>query len=694
MLFSKTVISCVGRRTGAKILTALLAAIPMASASAQVSDSDDLAYMSLEDLLGMEITTLSRKAEDLADAPAAVHVISQSDIQRSGARSIPDLLRMVPGMQVAQIDGSKWAVTARGTNGQFANKLLVLMDGRNLYTPLAGGVFWIEQDTDLANIERIEVIRGPGATMWGANAVNGVVNIITKNAADTVGSNMSVLGSDRGTMEGTFRYGAGDDQFAYRLFAKFTSLDPNTDLLGFEAADDYDMVRIGGRADWAFDDGDSIVFTADVYTGDIGETRIVRTLTPPYTTIEGQTSDAQGAHALVRWSNNLENGSNLQFQGYLTYTDRFFKTFNEERVTLELDLQQSVALGERHNLMWGVAYRNSWDEMDLTDPFVARANNPKAEYRLISAFVQDNFAVSEDFRVIFGTKIENSNYSSNDIDFEPSARFSYRFNDTHSAWAAASRAIRLPSRAEQDFSFINELIPPGDPSFPLPVPTIISASADGEMVVEEVTAIELGYRFRSGNLVVDVAAFWNDYDHLRSANIGVPLCQPSGQPLPLDPTCVLASTFVELPAPIQNDSFSETAGVEIALSTQLTDWWSLHGAYTYFDEVDFENTVGPSTVFLEDSPENQLSLRSNMDISDSLKLDLWLRHADAYELQGIDEYTALDVRVAWAPSESLEISAVGRNLGAGSHLEFISELNDLLPIQIESEAYLELRWGF
>ncbi len=694
MSISSVVLDKAGRRLVVILVSAILTAAPVAAASGQVSDSSHLAYMSLEDLLSMEITTLSRKAEDLADAPAAVHVISQSDIQRSGARTIPDLLRMVPGMQIAQIDGNKWAVTARGTNGQFANKLLVLMDGRNVYSQLAGGVFWNEQDTDLANIERIEVVRGPGATMWGANAVNGVVNIITKNAADTVGGDVSLLGSDRGTMEGTFRYGDGDEEFAYRLFAKFTSQDPNVDVLGAEAADSFEMARIGGRADWSFDDGDTIVFTADAYIGDVGETRIVRTLTPPFRTIEGQVYDTQGAHALARWSSELENGANLQLQGYLTYSDRSFKTINEERITLELELQQSMSMGERHNLMWGLGYRNSWDEMTLTDPFVAQVDDPSEEYRLISAFVQDDIAVSENLRVIVGTKIENSNYSTRDIDIEPSARFSYRLNDTHSLWAAASRAIRLPSRGEQDFSFINEIIPPGDPSFPLPVPAVVTASSVGNMGVEEVVAIEFGYRFRSGNLLVDVATFWNDYDHLRSANIGVPVCQPSGQLLPLDPTCVFTSTYVELPAPIQNAIFSETAGVEVSLSTQVTDWWSLHGSYTYFDEIDFENVLGLSTVFLEDSPKNQFSLRSNMDISEDLRLDLWLRHAGEYAVLGIDEYTAIDIRLAWAPSESLEVSAVGRNLGAGTHPEFISELNDLTPIQIEPEGYLELRWGF
>ncbi|MDJ0910664.1 MAG: TonB-dependent receptor [Woeseiaceae bacterium] len=696
MFIKKAALGRAGRRAVAVILSALLTAIPFASASAQVSDSSDLAYMSLEDLLSMEITTLSRKAEDLADAPAAVHVISQSDIQRSGARSIPDLLRMVPGMQVAQIDSNKWAVTARGTNGQFANKLLVLMDGRNVYSPLASGVFWNEQDTDIANIERIEVIRGPGATMWGANAVNGVVNIITKNAVDTVGGDVSILGSDQGSMEGTFRYGAGDEAFAYRIFAKVTSLDPNVDLLGNEAGDSFEMVRVGGRADWAFDDGDTLVFTADAYSGEVGSTAIVNTLSPPFVSIANQTRDTVGGHALARWSTDLENGSNLQLQGYVSYADRFFQGINTERLTLDLDLQQSIALGDRHNLMWGFGYRSSWDELQTIDPLFASVDDPKKDYRLISAFIQDDFSVTENFRIMFGTKIENSNFSPENIEVEPSARFSYRFNETHSMWGAASRAIRLPSRGEQDGSFVSAVVPPGDPSLPLPVPTLVTASSSGGMISEEVFAIEFGYRFRSGNLLIDVATFYNDYDKLRSADVAAaPICQPGGQILPFDPTCVATATYVELPVLINNISFSETAGVEVAASTQVTDWWSLHGVYTYFDEVSWGNDAGNSaSFFLEDSPENQFSLRSNMDVSEDLQLDVWLRHAGAYEAQGIDEYTAVDVRVAWQPSESIEVSAVGRNLGAGTHTEFVSELNEVVPVQIEPEGYIEVRWGF
>lgn len=683
-----------GQRAVGVLLGALFAAMPITTASAQVNDSADLAYLSLEDLLSMEITTLSRKAEDLADAPAAVHVISQSDIQRSGARTIPDLLRMVPGMQVAQIDGNIWAVTARGTNGQFANKLLVLMDGRNLYSPLASGVFWNEQDTDLANIERIEVIRGPGATMWGANAVNGVVNIITRNAADTVGGDVSLLGSDRGTMEGTFRYGAGDDRFAYRLFAKLTSRDPNVDLSGAEAADSFEMTRVGARADWSLAGGDSVVLTADAYAGEAGETQTVRRLTPPFRRVESRINETRGGHVLGRWTRVLDNGSSLQVQGYLTYSDRTFKTINEARNTFEIDLQQSTGSGEQHSLMWGLGYRSSWDEITLTDPFVAQVEDTSVTYNLLSAFVQDDIAISENLRFIVGTKIEHSNYSTRNLDFEPSARFSYRFDDAHSVWAAASRAIRLPSRGEQDFSFINELIPPGDPANPFPVPMLITASSDGDMGVEEVVALEMGYRYRSGNLLIDVAAFWNDYDHLRHANVGDPICRPGGQFPALDPTCLATSTHVELPAPIENHAFSETAGIEISLSTRLTDWWNVHAAYTFFDEVSFDSADGPSTIFLEDSPENQFSLRSNMDISETLRTDVWLRYADAYEAQGIEAYTALDVRLSWAPSETLEISAVGRNLGAGTHLEFISELNDLEAVQIEPEAYVELRWSF
>jgi iron complex outermembrane receptor protein len=661
--------------------------------AAEISDAADLVDLSLEELLNMEITTLSRKAEDLGDAPAAVFVISQKDIQRSGARTIPDLLRMVPGMQVAQIDGNKWAVTARGANGRFANKLLVLMDGRTLYSPLLSGVYWDVQDTDLAAIDRIEVIRGPGATMWGANAVNGVVNIITKDARNTVGGDVHVLGGNRAAREGLLRYGSKTGDAAYRVYLKGVDRDGNSNLGGEQNGDSFNMARAGARADWSTSDTQSFMLSAEVYDGKAGETRIVRSITPPYETTTDFETEMSGAFALFRWNRDLSNGSNLQVRSYISLEDREGFTYSEKRETFDIDVQHSVELGDGLDMMWGVAYRESADE--TTDSFEVMLDPLDFTQRSFSGFIQgDIFLMDDRLRLILGSKFEHTNLSHRDLEVEPSIRFSMEANDANTVWGAVSRAIRVPSRGESSGTVVNTVLPPGQPEFPLPVPLVAAMAGNPGFKSEEIVAYELGFRHRRNDLYIDVAVFLNDYDKLRSVTQDVPTCQPDGQMLPLDPACVLGASYVQSLFNLENGSTSTMAGAEIWVSKQATDWWHLQAGYTYIDEIDSNSNNALQLQFQEDSPPHQLSLRSSMDLPRDVDLDLWLRYVDELELQMIDAYTALDVRVAWSATQNFEIAAVGRNLIAGTHQEFVSELGDLVPVAIEPEAYVELRWSF
>ena len=356
---------CLVRRFSSFCGFAVVLLVATGASAESMDDTDDLANLSLEELLATEITTLSRKAESLGGAPAAVFVISQSDIRRSGARSIPELLRMVPGMQVAQIDGNKWAVTARGANGRFANKLLVLMDGRTLYTPMLGGVFWDVQDTDLSAIERIEVIRGPGATMWGSNAVNGVVNIITKHAADTQGGNLSVAGG-QGGVESVIRFGASNDDVAYRAFAKVLDRDGNLNLAGDDIGDDTDMIRVGGRVDWDRADGDEFTVSGEAYSGESGEYRISRSVIPPYEIVNERATDVSGIFALARWSHRLDEDAEFEVRAYFDSYDREGATYDEKLEVFDLDLQHRFRVGERHDLIWGVNFRRSESQTEGT----------------------------------------------------------------------------------------------------------------------------------------------------------------------------------------------------------------------------------------------------------------------------------------------------------------------------------------
>lgn len=661
-------------------------------AGARADQADELADLSLEELLGMEITTLSRKTENLGGAPAAVFVISQSDIRRSGARTVPDLLRMVPGIQVAQIDGNKWAVTARGANGRFANKLLVLRDGRTLYNPLLSGVYWDVQDTDLDAIERIEVIRGPGATMWGANAVNGVVNIITSKAADTQGGSVNLLASDRDSMEGVVRYGGTTEDTAYRVFAKFTERDANVGLIDAIEQDDSRMTRVGARVD-RDRSGRELSFSSEAYSGHSGETRTNLSPAPPYTTIAGADDDLRGAFALMRWSEELSPDSSLQFRGYYSYDERHTTPFEERRSTLDVDIQHQFAPGHNHNIMWGLAYRNSADRTVGT--FQISLDPANRSQRLLSGFIQDDVSLfDERARLIIGSKFEHGNFSDRDVEIEPSVRFSLDLSEHTTAWGAVSKAVRLPSRGELDGVITGAVLAPGNVTLPLPVPVVAVVQGNPQMKSEEVIAYELGFRLQREDLILDLALFYSDYEKLRSLDAPVLTCQPGDQLLISDPACIAAADFVLSESLLGNRNTVDSHGVEVALSKQLADWWRIHAGYTYY-RFDIQSiTADTGFVVAEDSPENQFSLRSSMDLPRDMELDLWLRYVDELEAQEIDSYTALDLRLTWSPTTRLRVAAVGRNLLAGTHMEFMSELGDLEPVRIEPEGYLEVTWSF
>lgn len=659
----------------------------------ELSASDTLADLSLEELLSTEITTLSRKPESIGSAPAAVHVITQSDIRRSGARSIPELLRLVPGMQVAQIDGNKWAVTARGANGRFANKLLVLMDGRSLYSPMLSGVQWDAQETDLSSIERIEVIRGPGATMWGSNAVNGVVNIITKHAGDTQGGNLTVLGGQQG-YEGIARYGSEFENSALRLWGKFTDRDGNVTLAGDDVDDYTEMARIGGRYDWDGNQRDELTFSFEVYDGKSGEYRISRSLVPPYTTVGDSVTDISGGFVMAHWSREFDAGANLEVRTFFDKHERNVPTYNEEIETFDIEVQYGFAMGERHHWMVGASFRSTSDETDETFEIAIRPNDTTNER--YTAFVQDEISLLDGrARLILGSKFEHNEFGDKEVEIEPNARFSFALTDRQTIWTSISKAVRMPSRGELGGRVVGEVIPPGQPDLPLPVPAVAIVVGNPDMIPEDVTAYELGYRMRDSNFQFDVSLFFNDFSNLRSLTQGAPVCVPSGAILPLDPGCVFTATHVEAPLFIENQAGYDASGVEIWISRQVSEAWRLQGSYTYFHTSDNVNGVGQEELgVVEDSPDHQVALGSSTDFGENLELDLWLRWVDELEAQQVDAYTALDLRFAWTPTPTVSVAAVGRNLFAGDHVEFMSELVDLAPVQIESEAFVELRWNF
>ena len=685
--------SALGRILLPLIAVTIVTMIPDVRADDMIA-GDDLADFSLEELLNTEITTLSRKAESLTGAPAAVHVITRSDIRRSGARSIPELLRLVPGMQVAQLDGNKWAVTARGANGRYAPRLLVLMDGRTLYNPMLSGVQWDVQDTDLSAIERIEVIRGPGATMWGSNAVNGIVNIITKHAADTQGGTIGVVGGQQG-YETVMRYGVESGDSAFRLFGKYYDRDGNVSLSGADTEDYSEMVRFGGRYDWDGSDSDEFTLTFEVYDGEAGEYRISRMPAPPYQEFLDTASETSGGYLMGRWSRKYSDTSALEIRAYFDSHARDVYTYTEDVDTVDVDLQHSFAVGGRHEWIWGLSYRSSSDT--TTDSFEIQILPLNATNKRVTAFVQDEISLLDGrARLMLGSKFEHNDASDSNVEIEPSIRMSFNTSDKSAIWAAVSQAVRVPSRGERGGKVISATLPPGaDPQLPFPIPTAIALTGNPDLISEDVTAYEVGYRMRNPDFQLDVSMFYDVFSNLRSVVPGLPTCVPGGGSPLVDPTCLFASTHVEVPLVLANGSDYDVMGVEVWMSKQLSPRWKVQGGYTYFRSTDGgAGSLTESLQFPEDSPEHQLTLRSSTDINENLELDVLGRWVDELEFQQIDAYAAVDFRFAWTPMPGMSVAAVGRNLFADDHVEFISELADLAPVQIEPEGFIELRWNF
>ncbi len=692
-----------GRQRAARFIvavSAVLAAVPSAAfdADAPGGNPDELLDMSLEELLDVEITSVSKRSQSLSTAPAAVFVISQQDMRRSGAQTIPDALRMVPGMNVAQIDGNKWAVTARGFNGRYAAKLLVLIDGRSIYTPLFSGVWWDVQDISLDSIERIEVIRGPGATLWGANAVNGIINIITKSAAETHGGLASVGVGTEGGNEVAMRYGAAfNEQTHYRVFAKYHDRMGNSDLSGNPTADDWQSARLGLRVDRETGSGDSMMFVSEVYEGTMGSTVNDLSLQPPFLSIVDAEEEASGFYAQFAWNRILDSGSEMGLQVYYDHTDRDAYLYDSVTVdTIDLDFQYAFSLRDRHEIVWGLNYRYSDDQM--VNGFSLALQPTSDSQRWTSFFIQDEYAVSPDRAYLtVGAKFEHHSFSQEDVEIQPNVRFRYHFGDSSTVWGSVSRAVRLPARGDRGAQVVSAIIPPLTPMNPAPVPVSVNLYGNPAYESEELVAYELGYRTSpSENLIFDVAAFFHQHDNERSIATGAPMCMPSGVLTFIDPLCVISAQYIETPLSIANSSGYESYGVELLADWTPTTWWRLQGVLSTLRRgEDEQQTPSPVPVaIVQESPEFQASVRSMMNFSQNTEFDLWLRYVDELPESGVDSYVTADLRIAWSPRDTLQIAVVGKNLFDPGHIEFISEVGDVVPVEIERRASVEFRWSF
>ncbi len=645
---------------GVLLLGVLIAALAAGHVHAEDPADIDFTKLSLEELMDVEVTSVSKRPQKVADAAAAIFVIGQEDIRRSGATSVPELLRMVPGVEVARIDANKWAVSIRGFNGRFSSKVQVLTDGRSVYNTAFSGVYWEAQDVVLEDVERIEVIRGPSASVWGANAMNGVINIITKSAKDTQGV---LLSAGAGTQEqgfGTARFGGKvSEKLHYRGYAKSFTVGEGPVASGNRGADETRQVRTGFRLDWEPTVRDLFTLSGDLHEQDYGSTAVTLPLrTPPFSRTSNERGKSSGGNILGRWSRSFSETSNVALQAYY---DRFQKEELGIGVTTDVadvDFQHAFQAFARNHLVWGLGYR--YTRTELNDNQLIRVPYGARDDSLFSAFVQAEIAlIADELRFIIGSKVEHND--STGVELQPSARILWSPTPTQSAWAAVSRAVRLPYISEEDAEITSAVIPPFTPENSTPFPAEIAFSGNRDIVSEDLLAFEAGYRVQPfDKLTLDATAFYNFYDDLRGFVAGAPFLV--GVP----------PERVVVPAEMEANDSAETWGFEVAADWEPFSWWRLKGAYTYFRENLDNEAMGHGS-----SPLHQASLRSMFDLGRGWEFDLWPRYVDNLTFDSVESYVDLDARLGWRPTNAVEFSLVGQNLLDARRKEAFS---DLFPI--------------
>ena len=673
--------------TGRMLLAGMLAVCPLANVSAAGPQSvPDVTSMSLEDLMNMQVTSVSKRSQKVADAAAAVFVITQEDIRRSGATSIPDALRMVPGLEVAQIDQNKWAIGSRGFNGRFDNKLLVLIDGRSVYTPLFSGVYWNVQDVVLEDVDRIEVIRGPGATLWGANAVDGVINIITKSAKATQGGLVSAgAGSQEATAE-TVRYGAKvKDSTYYRVYGKYYDWYPSIDPAGATASDGWHALRGGFRVDSNVTTRDSVTVQGDLYHDNFGETLTVPSLTSPnFWSTYPNNGRESGGDLLGRWNHSFSRSS-TSLQMYYDRTNIADPTvFGDHESVYDIDFQHDIHLGESQELVWGLGYRSIRDTNGSS--FTVALLPDHSSLNQYSAFVQDEVNLLDNhMHITVGSKFEHNPFTG--FEFEPNVRVLGTLTNKQSVWAAVSRAVRTPALTEEGLQLNVGIVPPGTAPFNSPLPLVEAIFGSPQFGSEDLLAYEVGYRVQATNsFSLDIAAFYNNYTNLRSAEPGAPILV--GSPVP---------SYVVLPFVASNKMSGGTYGIEPFAEWKILPRWKLMGSYSFLRMNIHKNanSLDPTPDLPNGaSPRHQYYFRSSLDLPKHFEQDLMLRYVDKLPSLNMPSYYSLDLHIGWKPISQIQLSFGAQNLLNSQHLEFIPEFINTLPTQVRRTYFGSIAWTF
>lgn len=650
--------------TGARFLLALGLSLMIASTA---FGADDLTELSLEDLMNVEITSVSKKAQSKTEAASAISVITSEDLRRGGFTSVPEALRVVPGIQVARIDANRWAISARGLNQEFANKLLVLIDGRTVYTPLFGGVYWDAQDYPIEDIERIEVIRGPGGTVWGDNAVNGVINVITKSSADTQGVLVSGYGGPQEN-GATGRFGGRiNDETTYRVFGKGFKYEEHDVDRYHDGKDSWNSIHAGGRLDSQLTERDQLMVSADYFM--VNEDRGVLDLVGA--DFDRRNDESQGGNVLAKWTRQLGDSGAISTKAYY---DRTYRDANieEDRHTADVEFQHDVSFNEEGEvgvqLTWGLNYRFSTSHINGIPTQSFRDNDD--DFHLGGGFLQTQLDFLDDrVSLIAGIKLGGNNWSG--FEYQPSGRLVVKPAEGHTLWAAVSRAVRTPTQLDRELRAAIAIPTP---------PFVVNLLGNRGQRSEDLLAIEAGYRFFDWEkATAEISVFHQRYQNLTSLQGGAPF------------------TF-------DNQGDAQTTGGEIEINLKPFEWWHLTLGYAVLEmETDVPSNPLAGTEPSRAYPQSQVVVRSFFDLPAGFELDASLYYVDGLKgvvparipptAQNVRQYVRLDLRIGYQPTDWLSIDLVGQNLTDRRHYEF-NDVQSNQATQVPRSGYARVTLNF
>ena len=640
------------------------------------AEAQDLTQLSLEELMNTRVTSVSKKEQDVMKVAAAIFVITQEDIHSAGATNIPDLLRMVPGVDVAQLDANVWAISIRGFNDRFGDKVLVLVDNRSVYTPTSSGVYWDQLDVPLEDIERIEVIRGPGGTVWGANAVNGIINIITKHSNATQGGLVAADAGSNEAAQALIQYGGKIRRLGnYRVFGKYSNVGSLTIPDGPPGADGWHMAHAGFRSDLNLTPRDTLTMEGDLLATSEGETisGVLANALPQQATFHSRT-DVGAGDLLGRWNRTFSSRSDISLQAYYDKYNRHEQGGLEQRATFDLDFQQHLAIGARHNVVWGLGYRVTGD--NLTPKYSKSYVPQQRTDNLFSGFLQDEIKVVNSLSFTLGSKVEHNAYTG--FEYEPSAQLAWTLPHRGEIWVSAARAIRQPARADTAIRIDVATVILDDGSF-----GVVQIMGDPQRKAEELIRYQLGYRSQVSNtLSFDIASFFNIYHHLQTDDPGVSFL--SGTP-----------QHTVFPLISGDNAHARTYGAEVFANWNLTTRWRLSPGDSFIHmnvRPDLSSQDIAVSGQVGGSPRHKFEIRSRLRLPWNLDWDAMLYYVSALPEQGVVAYKRLDTRLGWKVGEFAEISVVGQNLLTPRHSEFGDDTP--LHTQPQRSVYGKAVWRF